>query len=185
LGGRGRGRQISEFEASLVYKVSSRTARTIQRNHVSKNKTTTTTKNPKSAALISVHQYTVPRLHFEKNYLFLYEYIVAVFRNTRRGQWMPSNHHVVAGILNSGPLVEQSVFLVTQPSPQSLNCTLSDVAISFWWKHSGVGWGGVGTPLDTNSSKGSELQDSSFRELSSLAHIPVKWTDLWVLQVGL
>jgi hypothetical protein len=34
-----RGRQISEFEASLVYKVSSRTARAIQRNPVSKNKT--------------------------------------------------------------------------------------------------------------------------------------------------
>jgi hypothetical protein len=32
-----RGRQISEFEASLVYKVSSRTARAIQRNPVSKN----------------------------------------------------------------------------------------------------------------------------------------------------
>jgi P-type E1-E2 ATPase len=31
-----RGRWISEFEASLVYKVSSRTARTIQRNPVSK-----------------------------------------------------------------------------------------------------------------------------------------------------
>jgi hypothetical protein len=35
----GRGRQISEFEASLVYKVSSRTARAIQRNPVSKTKT--------------------------------------------------------------------------------------------------------------------------------------------------
>jgi hypothetical protein len=34
----GRGRQISEFEASLVYRVSSRTARTIQRNPVSKKK---------------------------------------------------------------------------------------------------------------------------------------------------
>jgi hypothetical protein len=33
----GRGRQISELEASLVYKVSSRTARAIQRNPVSKN----------------------------------------------------------------------------------------------------------------------------------------------------
>jgi hypothetical protein len=32
----GRGRQISEFEVSLVYKVSSRTARAIQRNLVSK-----------------------------------------------------------------------------------------------------------------------------------------------------
>jgi hypothetical protein len=34
----GKGRQISEFEASLVYKVSSRTARAIQRNPVLKNK---------------------------------------------------------------------------------------------------------------------------------------------------
>jgi uncharacterized protein (DUF488 family) len=33
----GRGRQISEFKASLVYRVSSRTARAIQRNPVSKN----------------------------------------------------------------------------------------------------------------------------------------------------
>jgi hypothetical protein len=34
----GRGRLISEFEASLVYKVSSRTARATQRNPVSKKK---------------------------------------------------------------------------------------------------------------------------------------------------
>jgi hypothetical protein len=40
-----RGRRISEFEASLVYKVSSRIARAIQRNPVSKNKTKTKTKN--------------------------------------------------------------------------------------------------------------------------------------------
>ena len=33
---RGRGRWISEFEASMVYRVSSRTARAIQRNSVSK-----------------------------------------------------------------------------------------------------------------------------------------------------
>jgi hypothetical protein len=33
-----RGRQISEFEASLVDKVSSRIARAIQRNPVSKNR---------------------------------------------------------------------------------------------------------------------------------------------------
>jgi hypothetical protein len=44
---RGRGRQISEFEfeASLVYRVSSRTARPIQRNPVSKKKKKTTNKN--------------------------------------------------------------------------------------------------------------------------------------------
>jgi hypothetical protein len=33
----GRGRRISEFEASLVYRVSSRIARAAQRNPVSKN----------------------------------------------------------------------------------------------------------------------------------------------------
>jgi hypothetical protein len=33
-----RGRWISEFETSLVYRVSSRTARTIQKNPVSKQK---------------------------------------------------------------------------------------------------------------------------------------------------
>jgi hypothetical protein len=47
----GRGRQISEFEASLVYKVSSRTARAIQRNPVSKNKKT---KNKKIKYIISI-----------------------------------------------------------------------------------------------------------------------------------
>jgi hypothetical protein len=44
---RGRGRRISEFKASLVYKVSSRTARAIQRNPVSKNKNKNKNKNPK------------------------------------------------------------------------------------------------------------------------------------------
>jgi hypothetical protein len=34
----GRGRQISEFEASLVYRVSSRIARATQRNPVLKKK---------------------------------------------------------------------------------------------------------------------------------------------------
>jgi hypothetical protein len=33
----GRDRQISEFEANIVYKVSSRTAKAAQRNPVSKN----------------------------------------------------------------------------------------------------------------------------------------------------
>jgi hypothetical protein len=37
----GRGRQICEFEASLVYKVSSRTARAIQRNPVSEKQNNT------------------------------------------------------------------------------------------------------------------------------------------------
>jgi hypothetical protein len=45
----GRGRQISEFKASLVYKVSSRTARAIQRNPVSKK-----TKNKKQKTKTNV-----------------------------------------------------------------------------------------------------------------------------------
>jgi hypothetical protein len=36
----GRGRRISEFEASLVYRVSSRTARATQRNPISKKQKT-------------------------------------------------------------------------------------------------------------------------------------------------
>jgi hypothetical protein len=40
----GRGRQISEFKASLVYKVSPRTARATQRNPVSKTKQNKTNK---------------------------------------------------------------------------------------------------------------------------------------------
>jgi hypothetical protein len=49
----GRGRQISEFEASLVYRVSSRTARATQRNPVSEktNKQTKQT-NKKEYPLI-------------------------------------------------------------------------------------------------------------------------------------
>jgi hypothetical protein len=53
--GRQRSRQISEFEASLVYKVSYRAARDIQRNPVSKiNKQTNKTKKPtKGAGIIA------------------------------------------------------------------------------------------------------------------------------------
>jgi hypothetical protein len=43
----GRGRQISEFEASLVYRVSSRTARAIQRDPVSKKQKTKQNKTKK------------------------------------------------------------------------------------------------------------------------------------------
>jgi hypothetical protein len=43
----GRDRQISEFKASLVYKVSSRTARAIQRNPVSKKQKTEKEKRKK------------------------------------------------------------------------------------------------------------------------------------------
>jgi hypothetical protein len=53
----GRGRQISEFEASLVYKVSSRTARAIQRNPVSeKNKKKKKKKKNKKRITDAVNQ---------------------------------------------------------------------------------------------------------------------------------
>jgi hypothetical protein len=44
----GRDRRISEFEVSLVYKVSSRTAKSIPRNPVSKTKKTKKTKQNKT-----------------------------------------------------------------------------------------------------------------------------------------
>jgi hypothetical protein len=44
----GRGRRISEFEASLVYRVSSRTARATQRNPVSKKPKTNKQTNNKN-----------------------------------------------------------------------------------------------------------------------------------------
>jgi hypothetical protein len=51
----GRGRQISEFEASLVYKVSSRTARAIQRNPVKPKK------KKVALAIVSLHSNRNPK----------------------------------------------------------------------------------------------------------------------------
>jgi hypothetical protein len=51
----GRDRRISEFEASLIYKVSPRTARAIQRNPVSKNKTKQKNKNKNKQTKNSTH----------------------------------------------------------------------------------------------------------------------------------
>jgi hypothetical protein len=47
----GRGRRISEFEASLIYKMSSRTARAIKRNPVLKKKKKTKKTKRKSISL--------------------------------------------------------------------------------------------------------------------------------------
>jgi hypothetical protein len=52
----GRGRQISEFKSSLVYKVSAKTARTIQRNPVSK------TKKTKKRGWVQVPMLVIPAL---------------------------------------------------------------------------------------------------------------------------
>jgi hypothetical protein len=50
----GRGRRISEFEASLVYRVSSRTARATQKNPVSKKKTKQNNNNKKKHLKCSI-----------------------------------------------------------------------------------------------------------------------------------
>jgi hypothetical protein len=51
----GRGRQISEFEASLVYRVSSRTARATQRNPVLKKKRKKEKEREKATKLTMQH----------------------------------------------------------------------------------------------------------------------------------
>jgi hypothetical protein len=82
----GRGRRISEFKASLVYRASFRTARAIQRNPVSLSRKTKKTKQKKKRFIYL---------------LYVYEYTAAVFRHSRRGHQIPLqmvvSHHVVAG----------------------------------------------------------------------------------------
>jgi hypothetical protein len=51
---RGRGRQISEFEATLVYRVSSSIARAIQRNPVLKNQKKKKKKKKKKTTLLII-----------------------------------------------------------------------------------------------------------------------------------
>jgi hypothetical protein len=74
----GRGRRISEFEASLVYKVSSRTARAIQRNPVSKNKNKNkkqkTTKKKKTLQSSYMMPAMVSQLHITAENLTLLEF---------------------------------------------------------------------------------------------------------------
>jgi hypothetical protein len=72
----GRGRQISEFEASLVYKVSSRTARATQRNPVSKTKQnkTKTNNNNNNKIRAEINQVktkrTTQRINKTRNWFF-------------------------------------------------------------------------------------------------------------------
>jgi hypothetical protein len=54
----GRGRQISEFKASLVYRVSSRSSRAIQRNPVSKQNNNNNKKKTKTKK-----EYTYSHIH--------------------------------------------------------------------------------------------------------------------------
>jgi hypothetical protein len=72
---RGRGRQISESEASLVYRVSSRTARVTQRNPIS-NKTKQKTKKNKNKNKKQTNKQKTkevkkfPEMYFQQKYSF-------------------------------------------------------------------------------------------------------------------
>jgi hypothetical protein len=76
---RGRGRWISEFEVSLVYRVSSRTARAIQRNPVSKKN-----KNKKQKNLYLKHT-EAWTFHMQKIYQIVIQgiqtYMQSYFKN--------------------------------------------------------------------------------------------------------
>jgi hypothetical protein len=72
----GRGRRIYEFKASLVYKVSSRTARDTQRNH--SQKTTTTKSKEKINYYKDLINYinvlsTVKPMDYSYKFYFVYE----------------------------------------------------------------------------------------------------------------
>jgi hypothetical protein len=71
----GRDRRISEFEASLVYKVSSRTAKTIQRNPVSK--TPQKTKPNKQTNKKIKNRKTGSTTTIENQKRFLAEWVIA------------------------------------------------------------------------------------------------------------
>jgi hypothetical protein len=72
----GRGRRISEFEASLVYRLSSRTARATQRNPVSKNQK----KKKKKLSHLQPLEHTLKKK--EKRGLFVYVYMGTSQRTT-------------------------------------------------------------------------------------------------------
>jgi hypothetical protein len=63
---RGRGRQISEFEASLVYRVSSRTAKATQRNPVSKQTNKQNNNSKEQTKNLLSHKY---RLSFSSAFI--------------------------------------------------------------------------------------------------------------------
>jgi hypothetical protein len=74
LGGRDRG--ISEFEASLVYKVNSRTARAIQRNPASKQKQTNKTKTNKQTLILILSSLNFNELQFVQFYFYFYVFLI-------------------------------------------------------------------------------------------------------------
>jgi hypothetical protein len=94
----GRGRQISDFEANLVYRVSGQPE--LHRITLSQKQTNKQTKLSSRCFYSNILKDLISFLIFI--YLFyVCEYTVAVFRHTRRGHQIPLqmvvSHHVVAG----------------------------------------------------------------------------------------
>jgi hypothetical protein len=91
----GRGRWISEFEASLVYRVSSRTARATQRNPVSKNKKQKKKKKEKKKSMLAVvaHTYSPSTLEEETDewMLSLTSLVRVEFQTARATQRNPAS----------------------------------------------------------------------------------------------
>jgi hypothetical protein len=71
--GWGRGRWISEFKASLVYKVSSRTASAIQRNSVLKNQKKKNKDKTQPYKLLQIYE-LIFQVCFSTLFLFLHFY---------------------------------------------------------------------------------------------------------------
>jgi hypothetical protein len=95
----GRGRQISKSETSLVYRVSSRTARATQRNPALKKQQ----EQQKDNVFIGFKRFLFSFfLLFFKDLVIICKYTVAVFRCARRGHLIPLqmvvSHYIVAGI---------------------------------------------------------------------------------------
>jgi hypothetical protein len=91
---RQRQADLCEFEVSLVYRMSSRTARATQRNPVLKNQKEEEEEEEEEEEGKALE-------NILKIYLYyLYEHITAVFRHTRRGHQIPLqmvvSHHVDA-----------------------------------------------------------------------------------------
>jgi hypothetical protein len=66
----GRGRRISEFKASLVCRVSSRTAKATQRNPVSKNKTRQNNNNKNMQLLKASYLHSNATVECFRKFLF-------------------------------------------------------------------------------------------------------------------
>jgi hypothetical protein len=113
----GRGRQISEFENNVVYRVSSRTARAIQRNPVSKNQKKKK-KKKKKIFLAS----TIPTLNSasSRGRTFLdeeEECITPLWLSSKRTMLCPgSQHHHLL------PMFKASVYGMNCSECRGMNC---------------------------------------------------------------